>query len=202
MTVAGDVILKVVASFVVEGLHRGYEGIKGTIRRRQAVDRALSGDPPAGDPRLNKAVRELETIIGSARGQLTESVAAFIREIERSAIPESLSRCILADRDTDTVYPAFELIYRSFSGQLSFDPKIFFDAFCTAIRCRLEFEVKDPTLLEFVQAKNKDFSKQLSNISSALQALSRIEHPLTVAELADGRVKLARTFEVANRLVT
>ena len=81
-----------------------------------------------------KAISDLSKMVGNAKGQLTEPVAAFIREIERSAIPKSLVRCVLANTDPARIFPAFEQIYRSFSADLKFPARDFFNAFLMAVQ--------------------------------------------------------------------
>jgi hypothetical protein len=71
-------------------------------------------------------------------------VAAFIREIERSAIPEAIVRCALTTSDPKSIYPAFELIYKAFATELPFPCRRFFDAFYLAIKLSIEAEVNDP----------------------------------------------------------
>src|SRR5437016_1063401 len=92
MAVAGDLLTNVVANFVNDGLKWGYHEIRGTVRRRHHIDRVLSGQAVEKDDRLEKAIKDLEVVIGSFRGELTESVAAFIREIHRSALPAAIIR--------------------------------------------------------------------------------------------------------------
>jgi hypothetical protein len=150
MTVAGDLLGRVVGGLVTEGLRRGYLELKFAVRRRHTIDRAISGAPVEPDPRVKKSIDDLQLVIGTARGELTESVAAFIREIERSAIPESLVRCVLMNGDPSDIYPAFEVIYQAFSETISFDPKNFFSALFQAVKLRTEHQVKDPAMLEFV----------------------------------------------------
>jgi hypothetical protein len=202
MTMAGDLLSKVVASFVTDGIRRGYHEINATIRRRNSIDRAVSGQADSSDDRLKKAIHDLEVVIGSAKGELTEPVAAFIREVERSAIPESIIHCVLTNGDPAMIYPGFEVIYRAFSDSISFDPKNFFDAFVIAIKLRAEQYVKDPGLLEFVQAQNKELSRQLAEVTRALSASSQLTAPLSAHEIADARVRLARSFESSNRYLT
>jgi hypothetical protein len=113
MTIAGDLLLKVVSSFAADGLRKAYQEIRGGIRRRQSVDRTLSGENPASDHRLKRALDDLSIVIGTTRGQLNESVAAFLREIERSAIPEALVKSVLTNVEPAKIFPAFDLIYKT-----------------------------------------------------------------------------------------
>jgi predicted NACHT family NTPase len=122
--------------------------------------------------------------------------------LERSAIPESLARTILSGSDTEAIYPAFELIFTSFSTQLSFKARDFFDAFHRAIRLHLEEEVQDPRLLEYITAQNKRMMRQLADISLALKRAIDISEPIPAIKLADSRLRLARSLEVANRYIT
>src|SRR5580704_4461717 len=202
MTVAGELLIDVVKGFVTDGFRRGYHEIKTAIRRRTLVDRALSGQSVDADDRLKKSINDLAVVIGNARGELTEPIAAFIREVERSAIPESIIRCVLANGDRNAIYPAFHVIHQAFADTISFDSRNFFDAFFTAIKLRAEQYVKDPALLEFVQAQNKDLSRQLGEVAKALQASSQLTAPLSALEIADARIRLARAFESGNRFLT
>src|SRR5258708_14433499 len=78
MTIAGDVISKVVSSIVVDGLQRGYHGLRTAVRRRQAVGRALAGETSNVDAPLAAAIADLNRIIGEAACNLTEYFAATI----------------------------------------------------------------------------------------------------------------------------
>jgi len=167
MITTGDLVMKVVGVFVTDGIKRAYQEVKGGIKRRQVVDKALSGISDADDARLQRAFDDLAILIGNSKGVLTENVAAFLREVEKSAIPEAIIRCALTSGDIKLIYPAFELIYGSFT-ELPFPCQNFFDAFCTAIKLSLEAEVKDPTLLEFIQAQHGEITRQLADVSRAL----------------------------------
>ncbi len=200
MPIAGDLITNVIATFAADGLRRGYQEVTSLARRRHALDKAISGSPPAPDPRLKKAIDDLQIMIGNAKGELTEPVAAFLREIERSAIPEALIKSILANADQKLIYSSFQSIHESFSG-LKFPPDKFFDAFYTAVRFRVEENVKDPGLLEFIQAQNKELSKQLDGLIRSLGEAAKVKSPLAAKDINEARIKLARSIEVANRYV-
>jgi hypothetical protein len=202
MTVAGDLIVNVVATFAADGLRRGYQEVRSSIRRRQTLEQTISGESPTTDERLKKALDDLRIMIGNAKGALTEPVAAFLREVERSAIPEALIKCVLANADPRSIYPSFESIYKSFTSDLQFPPKQFYDAFYVAVRIRAEASVKDPALLEFIQAQDKELSKQLEDLVRSLNEATKVTDRLDSKALNEARVKLARAFEVANRYVT
>ena len=202
MAIAGELVSSVVDALVTEGFRRGYHEIKTAVRRRHAIDPALSGHELKNDERLKHSISDLEVVIGSARGELSEAVAAFIREIERSAIPESVIRCVLTNSDPESIYPAFEVIFRAFAGSISFDPKRFFTALVTAITMRVDQKVKGPAMLEFVQAQNKGISKQLTEIMTALRKSSELTEPLSASEISVARLGLARAFESSNKYMT
>jgi hypothetical protein len=202
MPVAGDLITNVVASFVFEGIKRCYGAAKTTIRRRQTINRALDGHFDLRSEAAASAIADLEMVIGADRGQLTELVAAFLRELEASAIPDTIVRTILSSEDTDQIFTAFDLVYRSFAPALNFDCRSFYNALVAAIRERAEARVKDPGLLEFVQAHNKALSNQLKDVIRSLQLAGESKDEIPHQVLADARLKIARAVENANRFVS
>lgn len=202
MTVAGDLLFKVVASFATDGLKKAYQEIRGGIRRRQAVDRVLSDETAQADDRLKRAIDDLSIVIGNTRGQLNETVAAFLREVERSAIPEALVKSVLTNAEPDKIFPAFDLIHQPFKDQVPFTSEVFFKAFYTAIKLSVEAEVKDPALLEFLQAQHSELAKQLADMAKALEASKLLPDPPNLKEISEARVRLARSLEVANRYLS
>lgn len=201
MPVAGDLITNVVASFVFEGIKRCYGVAKTTIRRRQTISRALDGHYDIRNEAAASGIADLEMVIGADRGQLTEPVAALLRDLETSAIPDTIVRTILSGEDTDQLFPAFNLIFQSFTSTLSFDSRSFYSALVAAIRERAEARVRDPGLLEFVQAHNKALSNQLRDIIRALRLAGESKEDIRHEVLADARLKIARAVENANRFV-
>ncbi|MCK1377699.1 NACHT domain-containing protein, partial [Bradyrhizobium sp. 24] len=202
MTIAGELIFKVVGSFASDGLKKTYQEVRGGIRRRQTVDKVLSDELGSGDDRLKRAMNDLHIVIGNSRGQLNETMAAFLREVERSAIPEALIKSILTNIEPDKFFPAFDLIYQPFKDQLPFTSEKFFKAFYTAVKLSVEAEVKDPALLEFVQAQNSELARQLADMSKALEASKLLLDPPNLKEIFEGRTRLARSLEVANRYLS
>lgn len=203
MAIAGELLTSVVEGLATTGFRRAYRHVKLAVRRRHVIDRTISGTPNAErDTRLASAINDLSIVIGNARGELTESVAAFIREVERSAIPETLIRCVLTNGDPEAIYPAFQIIYRAFGTSISFNSENFFAALYAAIKLRTEQDVKDPAMLEFVQAQTKELSRQLDEVTRALQSACNVASPLTAQDLNDARLRLARSFEATNRTVT
>jgi hypothetical protein len=183
MTLAGELITGVIDGFVAEGFKRAYREIRMAVRRRHFIGRALSGDEADSDVRLQKAIHDLQVVIGSGRGQLTEPVAAFIREIEKSALPESIVRCVLSNGDPNAIYPAFSVLHKAFSDTITFDSRNFFDALFVAVKLRIEQSVKDPALLEFVQAQNKEISRQIAEVARALRNSIELAPSLSAPEI-------------------
>ena len=105
MTLGLDLATGVAASFLYEGIKKCQSGLLFALNRKQRIERALVSKPPA-DRRGQKALEDLAIVLANAHGQYTESVAKFFRELEKSALPEALLRCILADTDTEPLFPA------------------------------------------------------------------------------------------------
>src|SRR6516162_2928903 len=201
MAVAGDLITNVVASFVYEGIRRCYGALKSNIRRRQTIAHALDGVPNNNERPTAKAISDLELVIGTDRGELTEPVAQFIRELEATAIPDTVLKSVLSGIDTTPIFLAFDNVYGSFRLTLSFRSKAFFDALVEAIRQRAEMQVEDHGLLEFVQAQNSNLSDKLESILRALTLTAELPNDVPQDVLSDARLKIARSIETANRLM-
>jgi hypothetical protein len=202
MALAGDLITNVVASFVFEGIKRCYGTARTTIRRRQTINRALDGQHDNRNKTAASGIADLEMVIGADRGELTEPVAQFLRELEASAIPDTIVRTVLSGENTENLFSAFDLVYRSFTPPLKFESKLFFTALVSAIRERAEARVKDPGLLEFVQAHNKTLSNQLTSIIRTLQLAGNSRDNVPQDFLTDARLKIARAIENTNRFVS
>lgn len=89
MPIAGDLVTNVVSNFVFEGIRRSYGAIRTNLKRRQVINRAFDGHVEKKH-QSSKAISDLEQVIGADRGQLTEPVAQFLKEIEASAIPNTI----------------------------------------------------------------------------------------------------------------
>ena len=201
----------VAANILYEGIKRCHGGLSFALDRRHKIGSALtpklptdlkSLSKPPTDPKVLKAIADLALVIGNSEGKFDENVAKFLREIEKSALPEAMLRAILSDSEMNGLYPAFELLHRSFGSQLPFDAKSFFESLSAAIRLRAELELKDNRgLYEFMTAQNRKFEQYLQSILKSLSAQAAAPE-LSFDQLNDLRLKLARSIENSNRYLS
>ena len=211
MTLGIDVATAVAGSFLYEGMKRCQGGLAFALDRRNKIDRALTSKPPMDrkalsklptDPKVLKAIEDLALVMGNSQGKYDVNVDRFLREIEKSALPEAMLRAILSNSDTTVLYPAFETLHNSFGVNLPFEARPFFDALSAAIRLRAEHELKDNKgLYEFMAAQNKKLEGYLHTLLSALSNHSPVQL-LPFDELNELRLKLARSIESTNRYLS
>ena len=208
MTLGIDLATGVAASFLYEGIKRCQGGLSFALDRRHKIDRALTSKLPIdrkalskspADPKVLKAIEDLALVIGNSQGKFDENVAKFLREIEKSALPEAMLRAILSESDMTVLYPAFEILHRSFDNNLPFEARPFFDALTAAIRLRAELELKDNKgLYDFMAAQNKKLELYLQLLLGALSNQTPAQL-LSFDELNELRLKIARSIENSNR---
>jgi hypothetical protein len=201
MPVAGDLVTNVVSSFVFEGIRRSYGAIRTNLKRRQAINRAFDSHSEEKH-QTAKALSDLEKVIGADRGQLTEPVAQFLKELEASAIPDTILKAVLSGINPELLFAPFDLVYKSFVPPLDFESKAFFNALVTAIRQRAESQVTDLGLLDFIQAQNQTLSAQLDTVIRSLNLAADSPEAIPIGLLSDARLKMARAIESGNRLMS
>ncbi|WP_312361257.1 hypothetical protein [Agrobacterium sp.] len=199
MAVIGELALGVAGSFVYEMLRRPLQILTNEIHRRDAVNKALTDRHTPRMIQTEKsqlAISDLSRIIGNSHGQLTENVAVFFRELQKTAIPETLASAALCGSDPESVFPAFESFYNRFDN-LDFTSRQIFDAIFVACSERVN-SVSDKELLAIVRAQHHELIRHVTHISQALSH-GNLSEPLTYNELREARLKVARSIEAINR---
>lgn len=194
----------IVDKFLTEGLRRSYGGLRGAVRRRQAISRTIDGysdHENSESIHVSRALRDLSQVIGSNKGVLTTSMANFLDEIERSAIPSLIVQSILSGSDVNKIFPSFDLLYRSIDAEMTIDSADLFSSLVEALKLSAKESVKDPDLLEFISAQNKAHSTKLDTVLSALERARSFENFITYSTLVESRAKIARSIETTHRFI-
>ncbi|UPA23687.1 NACHT domain-containing protein [Shinella oryzae] len=203
MAVGIEVVVGVLSSIVYDGLKRPYKGVSEMFVRRRQINRALQqtatlDTPNQGD--VNTAINDLVRIIGNDHGKYNDSVAAFLTDVERSAIPDALKQFVLCGKETSPAFPAFDLLYRT-HAPLPFESKALFDALAVAIKTRIEQALDEKVLFEALKAQNGDLAARIEGLAASLRHAVSIEDPLNAETITEIKLKIARGAEQSNKQV-
>lgn len=198
MTVAGEIALGIATNLVGEALKRPFQAISSELRRKDLVSKALTDRHNARDAaseRSSEALEDLARIIGNGHGKLDSNVAAFIRELRKTAIPETMANAALCGSNYSALFPAFDAFYQRFK-KLPFTSRELFDALHVACSERVD-AVQDKNLLDILRAQHTELVEQIEQLCASL--CSAKQSKLTFDEFKDARLKVARAIEAANR---
>jgi hypothetical protein len=202
MPLFGEVITGILSSLVYDGLKRPYRTVRDASVKRKKIGAALEGNAldAQQQKRVKGAFEDLVRVIGGGKGEYTQQVAIFLRELERTAIPEAMQHFALCGRSPQALLPAFESLF-SACQPLPFKAAELFDALYTAMKTRIELSVSDPVLLESLQAQGVEIGKQLELIEESLGNVKKLGSELAIADLIQARLKIAKSIESSARMI-
>lgn len=200
MTLGVDVLTGLISSIVYDGIKRPARLVSEAANRQRTVNRTLNVGLTDTDEERQRVRPAIDDLVRSLGDRYTESVAKFLQELERSAIPDALKQFALCGKSPDAVFPAFDLVYNTYAP-LPVDSDKLFAAFFSAIRIRLEQAVSDKGLMAMMKAQHAEISAKLDIMSACLGGASQLASPLLAEILADARGRIARGIELANRHV-
>src|SRR5687767_14517261 len=105
---ASDIVISLLAT----GIQRSVSLLFHKISRLKKVDKTIRG-LVSTNPVVGTAVAEFETVIGTYRGELTEGLDRFIRELERSGLIEALIENAMLKRRSAAVRNQFITLHDS-----------------------------------------------------------------------------------------
>ncbi len=200
MTVGVEIVTGILGSIIYDGLKRPYKGLVDAVARRKNINRALGTQPDLiSKSNANPAIQDIIKVIGNDNGLYDTNVATFLEEVERSAIPDALKQFALCGHDSSAVFPAFDLIYKSYD-LLPFSSKALFEALFVAISTRLEQAVEEKVLFEAFKAHSGDLASRIDALSACLRNAGSL-YPLPASQFADLRIKIAKGVENGNRQI-
>lgn len=202
MAVGFEIVSGLLSSILYDGLKRPIRGAGDLLTRRKAINKSLTSiaaqDVPTAE--MSSALQDVARVLGNDHDAYSDDVASFLREVERSAIPDAMKQFALCGHPADEVYPAFDVIYRSYPS-LGFSSRSLFDAINAAITTRISQSVQDRTMFEALKAQNEHLANRITALSACLKNAGTLGVPLEAKVSEELRVKIARGIEVANRQV-
>lgn len=203
MPVVGELALGAASSLVFESLKRPLDSITAEIRRRDQVGRALSDRPSSKSAKeaalLETVSNDLARIIGSGLGKLTEPVSEFLRELQRTAIPQTLAHAALCGSSPEALREPFRAYHAQFEG-LPFSSDQLLNGLYEACRARVEL-VQDLAMLEIIRAQHADLVSKVEGIAQSMAASRSDMKGYSLAEIRDARLRIARVIDADNRFV-
>jgi hypothetical protein len=200
MTLGVDIITSVISSIVYDGIKRPARLVSEVATRQRVINRTLSvglTDSEEEKQRVQPAIDDIARALGN---EYTQTAERFLRELDRSAIPDSLKQLAMCGKSPDSVFPAFALIYNTYAPLAVPSDKLF-AAFFAAIQLRLEQAVGDKGLMGIMKAQHSEISAKLDVMSASFAGAAQLSGPIPADVLADARARVARGIELANRHV-
>lgn len=198
--ISADVIKGLLTAIVYDGLKRPIKSVGDKLSRNREIQRVLiqrQREPISETAQV--AISDLVRVIGNQNGVYGTEIASFLREIERSAIPDALKQLTLCGKNPNKVFEAFEKIYNSYPP-LPFDCKTMFDALSTAISTHLKQSIGDPLVLEALHAQTREVEASIEAIADCLRSFGK-ESSLSSEKFNNIRAKVAKAIEADNRSV-
>ncbi|BAK65451.1 hypothetical protein SLG_07760 [Sphingobium sp. SYK-6] len=201
MAFPADLATGLVTSALFEGLRKPFISFMALDKRRKEIIAGASGTHSHAQTnqsrRLESAMSDLTQVLATEFGAYTTSIERFLIELRSSAIPATLYNYISLGRDGNDLYPAFKLIYETFSP-LPFPCEKLFSSYVAALRSHIDFSVKDPTLLEIIRKQHDDIKGEISKIVASLQQASTLK-ALTTEQFIEARLRVSKSIEALNR---
>lgn len=197
--VVSEIVTGVASSLVFEAVRRPLSMLTTEIKRRDRINRAINeGALPEGpqEKKLDDALADLTRIIANSHGALDKNVATFIQELRRTAIPQAIANSVLCGSPNEQLLPPFEEFYARFD-EMPFTAAQFFSALVVACGERIN-NVSDRPLLDIIRAQHRQIILQVENLTRSLNQQNTAGR-ITLEEVQDGRIKLSRAIEAANR---
>src|SRR5262249_23483077 len=158
-----DIAIRFVSKTVEDGVRRSIQSFWDEHSRRRHATQTLS--EPKRKPRPNaeslRALEEFRRVLAHGADAYTESARLFLRELQKTTIPETLVLNALAGRANDHLFEPFEKIAKT-CGQLEIPPQNLFHALCDVIRLRVEDSVADKNMLKIVRGQHSELLRRIS----------------------------------------
>lgn len=193
-----DLAVSLASSLVYDGLKRPLKSIQDSRHRRKAISSALLSEDLPHLAHSDVLINDLTIVFANVTGEYTEAVERFFAELRRTGLPDALRHLVLSGKDTSILLPALDQLQNKFPG-LPFDPEQFLRALSAGIRARIETSIKDPVLLEAVQAYAADTASQIEAIQTSLEAIGNSPIAIAMERIEDIRHRLARAIEQSNK---
>ena len=129
----------------------------------------------------------------------TNEIANFLREIERSSIPDTIKHFVICGRNSDEVFCAFDVVYES-HAPLPFKSKSLFRAIESAIKIRIEQAIH-PELLEALRSHNVDLADRLELFARQLNEYKNKMNVISFDQYKEIKIRLSKSIELENKQI-
>ncbi|WGM38169.1 NACHT domain-containing protein [Caulobacter sp. NIBR1757] len=175
------------------GMQRAFSLTMQKALRLRKIDSALK-NIPAKSALVKTAFSDFEIVLGTYRGELTQSVSAFLDELAKSGLADAMIQHALLSADGEALKPTFSEMYYRFLPQD--DGKCFtlFESLMISFSTTFAELSKDKSVHALLSAHHKEISNRLSALDAALSSLrlpNRPQHTFeslnpTLAKIAKG----------------
>src|SRR5687767_3910847 len=126
----------------------GSVGFQKAIRLRR-IDNAWKGTIQHSEI-VQNAIKELEIVIGSYHGELTEGMDRFFRELERTGLVTALAEQCLLNERRDTIKRTFIDLHDAVFISEKSNSAAFYDKLCNTVQVALRELIQDQALLMYL----------------------------------------------------
>lgn len=175
------------------GMQRVAGSIFQKILRLRKIDSALKGES-AKNTAIKTAIQDFEIVLGSYRGEFTQQIDHFLRELEKSGILEAITQQALIRKRSDQLLARFESLYRASVVGHPKSSQELYEQLCVSFEITLRELTKDPVLADVLIEATDSIEKRLASIEACLE--SSIEQNNRSDEVyTEHLIKLARGLQ-------
>jgi hypothetical protein len=182
------------SGIVSSGLSRCASLSFAKARRLSKIDSALRNDAHSSKI-LKKALSDFEIVVGNYHGELTEPLARFLLELERSGLVTAMAEAAILKRKSRNLEKLFiELHNRHLPVQGDQAEKLF-SAISKSFSITISEMVSDKALGIVLETYHTDISERLSKIEYGITQLANTSYDenLTSAKIQDISLRISRS---------
>lgn len=157
------------------------------------------------NPNLQKAVADFERVIGSRYGSLTEKLDAFLNEIERTGIINSMVENAILQRDSAELQELFSDIHEKFMGPHEGDASALYKQLSTSFAVTMNELTTDRVMLDAIRLHRAEIEGKLGSIQDALAAITHrfklSKTTRTFDDLTEVIAKIAKALQTSYRTI-
>jgi hypothetical protein len=194
------------ASIVGRLLGSGLERVGSLVFQKAArvhkIDKALRL-ATARSPIVTAAISDLEVVLGSRYGELTEQLHEFLNEIEKSGIANLLVENAIVARTSPELKKLFCELHARTVGIQAGDPSQLYDRIQRSIEVTVSELCKDRVLLEAIRIYRKEAEERLERIEHSIADINThydsSRFKLSHTDFTSLLIRAARAIQTANR---
>jgi hypothetical protein len=180
----------VLINLLTAGLQRSGSLLLQKILRLRKIDKVLRGFE-AQNPLFRAAIDDFIRVAGSYRGEYTEPLAAFLQELQKTGIIDSLAEAALVSRRSPALEAQFSKEFSVFLPQSEGADQLYRSIY-SAFRVTFEELTIDRVLYHALITSNREIEERLNQIDRSLTQLTPLRREGSAAKFKEIEADIAK----------